>query len=288
VRDDLENDREAVLHADGAVAHGAGTVSLMARGRTVSVLVERHDVDGARRQPDELVVEEPMEIRLDGHLVTTTMRTPGHDYELAVGFCFSDGLLAGAPVRQVRYCATGTATETSFNVVTVETGGQAPELTPRLTTTTSSCGWCGTDLETLRSRLQPLVGVRPIEPDVLLKVPDAAQSAQELFERTGAVHAAATFDQHGEIGLVREDIGRHNAVDKVVGRLLLDDELPAGDRGLFVSGRASFEIVQKAWAAGFGTIVAVSAPSSLAVETAKVAGIRLAGFARPGRLNVYA
>jgi len=260
----------------------------MARGRTVSVLVERHDADGAKRQPDELVVEEPMEIRLDGHAVTTTMRTPGHDYELAVGFCFSDGLLAGAPVRQVRYCATGTATETAFNIVTVETGGQAPEPAARLTTTTSSCGWCGTDLESLRNRLHPLVDATAIDVDVLLKVPDAAQVAQDLFGRTGAVHAAATFDAQGEIGLVREDIGRHNAVDKVVGRLLLDDGLPAVGLGLFVSGRASFEIVQKAWAAGFGTVLAVSAPSSLAVETARVAGIRLAGFARPGRLNLYA
>jgi FdhD protein len=254
----------------------------------VSVLVERHDADGAKRQPDELVVEEPMEIRLDGHLVTTTMRTPGHDYELAVGFCFTDGLLGGAPVRQVRYCATASATETAFNVVTVETGGVAPEPTARLTTTTSSCGWCGTDLESLRSRLQPLVRTVEVSPEVLVDVPEAVGEAQELFAATGGVHAAAGFTPAGEIGVVREDIGRHNAVDKLVGRLLLDDRLPASDLGLFVSGRASFEIVQKAWAAGFGTIVAVSAPSSLAVETAKVAGIRLAGFARPGRLNVYA
>ena len=291
----LENYREALLHAgrcrgggpEAAAGDGPGTVSGMARGRSVSVLVDRHDADGATRRPDELVVEEPMEIRLDGHLVTTTMRTPGHDYELAVGFCFSDGLLGGAPVRQVRYCATGTASETAFNVVTVETGGRAPEPSARLTTTTSSCGWCGTDLETLRSRLQPLVDAEPIDATVLLKVPDAALGTQDLFARTGAVHAAATFDRQGEIGLVREDIGRHNAVDKVVGRLLLDDALPARGQGLFVSGRASFEIVQKAWSAGLGTIVAVSAPSSLAVETAKVAGICLAGFARPGRVNVY-
>ena len=118
-------------------------------------------------------------------------------------------------------------------------------------------------------------------------MPDAVRKAQDLFAVTGAVHAAAAFDADGEVGVVREDIGRHNAVDKLVGRLLLDGALPRGDQGLFVSGRASFEIVQKAWAAGFGTIVAVSAPSSLAVETAKVAGIHLAGFARPGRLNLY-
>jgi FdhD protein len=254
----------------------------------VTVLVKRHDGGEVRRTPDELIVEEPMEVRLDGHLVTTTMRTPGHDYEMAAGFCFTDGLLGGAPVQQVRYCATGTATETAFNVVTVETGGRAPVPTPRLTTTTSSCGWCGTaDLTALHDRLGPLVGATPIDPAVLAEVPDRVRAAQELFDATGGVHAAAAFEADGRVVLVREDIGRHNAVDKVVGRLLLDGRLPASGMGLFVSGRASFELVQKAWAAGFSALVAVSAPSSLAVETARRAGLTLAGFARPGRLNVY-
>jgi FdhD protein len=254
----------------------------------VSQLVRRFADGASGRQPDRLVVEEPLEIRLDGHTVTTTMRTPGHDYELAVGFCLTDGLLAGAPVQQVRYCATGSAVETRFNVVTVETGGQAPVPAARLTTTTSSCGWCGTDqVDAVADRLTPLAHGPVISPDVLMAVPDRVAPRQELFDATGGVHAAAAFDADGEVRLVREDIGRHNAVDKVVGRLLLDDQLPARDLGLFVSGRTSFEIVQKAWAGGFGTIVAVSAPSSLAVEAARRAGIALAGFARPGRLNVY-
>ena len=124
--------------------------------------------------------------------------------------------------------------------------------------------------------------------EILASVPDRVRAAQQLFESTGGVHAAAAFDRTGEPVLVREDIGRHNAVDKVVGRILLDGHLPAADLGLWVSGRASFELVQKAWAAGFGTLVAVSAPSSLAVEAARAAGMTLAGFARPGRLNVYA
>ncbi|MCU1351452.1 MAG: FdhD protein [Acidimicrobiales bacterium] len=252
------------------------------------MLVQRHDAGSVRRTPDELIVEEPMEIRLDGHLVTTTMRTPGHDYELAVGFCFTDGLLAGAPVLQVRYCATGSAADTAFNVVTVETGGRAPEPVARLTTTTSSCGWCGTDLAALADRLGPLTGTTPVDPAVLGQVPDRVRAAQELFDATGGVHAAAAFEPDGRVVLVREDIGRHNAVDKVVGRMLLDGRLPASTLGLFVSGRASFELVQKAWAAGFSALVAVSAPSSLAVETARRAGLTLAGFARPGRLNVYA
>lgn len=261
----------------------------MARGRTRSLLVRKHaDASPGGRSPDHVVVEEPLEIRIDGDRVTTTMRTPGHDYELAVGFCFTDGLLDGAPVRQVRYCATGSAVDTAFNVVTVDTGGLAPPVVARLATTTSSCGWCGSDqIDDLAARHAPLPPHAAIPVDRLMAVPDRVAPHQELFAATGGVHAAAAFDADGQVEVVREDIGRHNAVDKVVGRLLLDGRLPAAGLGLFVSGRTSFEIVQKAWAAGFTTVVAVSAPSSLAVETAERAGITLAGFARPGRLNVY-
>ena len=242
-----------------------------------------------RRGPDELIVEEPMEIRLDDHVVTTTMRTPGHDYELAVGFCSAEGLLDGIPIQTVRYCATGTAVETRYNVVTVETGGRAPVPDARLTTTTSSCGLCGSmNIDALRTRLPPLRDLASFDLDVLASVPDRVRAEQSLFETTGGVHAAATFDVEGRIGLVREDIGRHNAVDKVVGRLRLDGGLPGNQLGLFVSGRASFELVQKAWAAGFACVVSVSAPSSLAVETARTAGIGLVGFVRGDQLNVYA
>ncbi|MBX3284345.1 MAG: formate dehydrogenase accessory sulfurtransferase FdhD [Actinobacteria bacterium] len=260
----------------------------MARGRTRSLLV-RKLVDGeGGRSPDHVIVEEPLEIRLDGTRVATTMRTPGHDYELAVGFCHTDGLLAGATVQQVRYCATGSAAATGFNVVTVETGGVAPTPTPRLGTTMSSCGWCGTDeVEAVADRLTPLADRVAFPADVLADVPERVRAAQELFDATGGVHAAAAFDVTGEVRVVREDIGRHNAVDKVVGRLLLDGALPAPDLALFVSGRTSFEIVAKAWAAGFSAVVAVSAPSSLAIDAATRAGIALAGFARPGRLNLY-
>lgn len=249
-----------------------------------------HHYDGRRvsRQPDHLIVEEPLEIHLDGVLVATTMRTPGHDFELAAGFCFTDGLLDGAPVRTCRYCGTGSAVESAFNVVTVDTGGRAPTPTPRLTPTTSACGMCGaTTVEVLRERLRPLPVTPPVALELLAGVADRAGAGQPLFGETGAVHAAVAFDRAGAPVLAREDIGRHNAVDKVVGRLLLDGDLPAGDRGLYVSGRASFEIVQKAWAAGFGTVVAVSAPSSLAVEAARLAGMTLCGFARGGRVNVY-
>jgi FdhD protein len=255
------------------------------------MLVTRVDLsepESTSRAPDDLIVEEPMSIQLDGTLVATTMRTPGHDYELAAGFCFTDLLLAGAPVQGVRYCADGAASDSDWNVVTVETGGRAPVPTPRLGNTTSSCGLCGSEsIDRLAANLVPLPATPPIPLAVLAGIAESVLTAQGLFARTGAVHAAAAFDAAGTVLVTREDVGRHNAVDKVVGRLLLDASLPATGLGLFVSGRASFELVQKAWAAGFSTLVAVSAPTALAVETARRAGLVLAGFARGDRLNVY-
>lgn len=259
------------------------------RTRTERLLVTRVTPEATSRAPDELIVEEPMTVQLDGVVVSTTMRTPGHDYELAVGFCHTEGLLGGAPVVGVRYCATGSAVESGFNVVTVETGGRAPAPSARLGTTSSSCGWCGSEqLDDLAARIGPLPATAAIGLDVLMAVPARVVAEQPLFERTGAVHAAAVFDASGDVLVVREDVGRHNAVDKVVGRLLLDGRLPASGLGLFVSSRASVEMVHKAWSAGIGTVVAVSAPTSLAVAAARRAGILLAGFARHDRLNVYA
>ena len=239
------------------------------------------------RLPDELAVEEPLSIRLDDTLVTTTMRTPGNDFELAAGFCFTEGLLDGATIRQLRYCSDDAVEKASFNVVTVDTGSTAPVPAPRLGLTSSSCGICGSEsIDALCTRLRP-VARGDISIGVLAAVSSQLEGQQPLFAKTGAVHAAAVFDAQGAVSLVREDIGRHNAVDKVVGQLLLEDRLPATGLGLFVSGRASFEIVQKAWAAGFAAIVAVSAPSALAVDTARAAGITLVGFARDRHFNLY-
>ncbi len=258
------------------------------RGRTVTLLTHRFDGQESTRGPDELIVEEPLAVHLDGTLVATTMRTPGHDFELAAGFLHAEGMLGDAPIITCRYCGTGSAVDTEFNVVSVDTGGRAPVPTPRLTTTTSACGLCGSEsLGELAARLAPLPETQPFPLAVLAAMPDRMAGEQSLFESTGAVHAAAAFDRGGEPLVVREDIGRHNAVDKVVGRLLLHGRLPATGLGLFVSGRASFEMVQKAWAAGFDAVVAVSGPSSLAVETARAAGLTLAGFARGGTLNLY-
>ncbi len=262
----------------------------MARGRTSRTMVTRITETGRRRTPDRLVVEEPMEIRLDGHLVATTMRTPGHDYELAVGFLFTEGLLGGASVSEVRYCATGSAVDTGFNVVTVSTGGRAPVPRPRLGTTTSSCGLCGSaSIDDLAERLAPRPGPpMAFDLEVAAAVADQVRAEQEVFALTGSIHAAAAFDPStAAVALVREDVGRHNAVDKVVGRLHLDHRLPATELAMFVSGRISFEIVQKAWAAGFGLLVGVSGPTALAIDTAKRANLTLAGFLRGDSANLY-
>jgi FdhD protein len=261
------------------------------RGRTATILTQHWDGRSLRRRPDHLIVEEPLEVRLDGATVATTMRTPGHDFELAVGLLHGDGLLAGAPVLSCRYCGTGGAADTEFNVVSVDTGGAAPAPTPRLAISSTACGLCGsTAIEELRDRIAPIPVGAPWAVDRLASVPARVHPGQDLFATTGAVHAAAVFDRAGVPSVVREDIGRHNAVDKVVGRLLLDGALPATDLGLYVSGRAGFEIVQKAWAAGFSAVVAVSAPSALAVEAARQSGMTLAGFVRgdPPVANVYA
>ena len=252
------------------------------------MLVTEVTDSGASRRPDDLVEEEPMSIQLDGTLVSTTMRTPGHDFELAAGFCLTEGLLSDVTITGVRYCGTGSAVDTEFNVVTVETGGRAPVPTPRLGNTSSSCGWCGSDqIDELVGRLDPLPNSPAMPLELLGRVPGLLQGKQPLFERTGAVHAAAVFNRDGTIGVTREDVGRHNAVDKVIGAMLLSGDLPATGLGLFVSGRASLEMVQKAWAAGFSTLVSVSAPTALAVDTARRANLVLAGFVRPGRFNVY-
>lgn len=259
-----------------------------ARRRSERVLVTQCDGGTTKRIFDDLIVEEPMTIRLDDVAVTTTMRTPGHDFELAVGFCFSEGLLGGHRVREIRYCATGSAVDTEFNVVSVDTGGAAETPIPRLGTTSSSCGWCGSEMiDQMCARLAPLSPVEEIPLDVLVGVAETVRRSQILFERTGSVHAAAVFDRDGIVDLVREDVGRHNAVDKVIGALHLADRLPATAHGLFVSGRASIEMVQKAWAAGFSTLLSVSAPTALAVDTARRAGLVLVGFQRGQRLNRY-
>ena len=258
------------------------------RSRSQSVFTRAFDGDLGGRQPDELIVEEPLTVDLDGHVVSSTMRTPGHDFELAAGFLLSEGLLGPGDIIGIRYCGTGSPVDSEFNAVTVETGGRVPEPTARLGSISSSCGVCGTEaIETLTERLRVLPPYEPWNLEALAAAPDRLRSSQPLFDTTGSVHAAAAVDRDGDPQVIREDIGRHNAVDKVVGRLLLDQRLPAHDLALVVSGRASFEMVQKAWAGGFTALVAVSGPSALAVATARRAGLTVMGFARGGNATLY-
>ncbi len=260
----------------------------MVRSRTDSVLTRRFDGEMSGREPDRLVVEEPLNIRLDDQAVSSTMRTPGHDFELAVGFLHAEGLLEPGWVSGIRYCGTGAPVDSEFNVVSVETGGRAPTPTARMGSISSSCGVCGTEaIEALTERLRILEPYEPWDPALLARLPELFGGNQPLFDATGAVHAAAAVDRQGSVVVAREDIGRHNAVDKVAGRLLLDGALPADELALVVSGRASFEMAQKAWAAGYTALVAVSAPSALAVTTARRAGLTLVGFTRNGNAKFY-
>ena len=244
------------------------------------------------RRRDALAAEEPLEIRVGwpGHpaeAVTVTMRTPGQDFELAAGFLHNEGILAAAPAT-IRYCTEG---EQRYNVVSVDLRAPA-DLGPlrRATTTTSACGVCGkASLDALADRgLRPVPAGAPVDAATLTALPDRLRQAQAIFARTGGLHAAALFDAAGELLAVREDIGRHNAVDKVVGWALLAGRLPLEDAVLLVSGRAGYEIAQKAVAAGIPVLAAVSAPSSLAVELAGTFGLTLVGFLRDDGFNVYA
>jgi FdhD protein len=252
-------------------------------------MARRFDPAGGGRRPQDVVVEEPLEIHLGGRRVATTMRTPGHDVELAAGWLWAEGDLAEPP-EEVRYCGTGSASSTHFNVVTVV---PAPRRLAAADPISSPGGHDrpsvrGADrLEAVAARLGSLPS-SSWRAEHLARLDDALADRQELFTRTGGAHGAAAFDPDGAVVVVREDVGRHNAVDKVVGRLLLDGRLPATGWALWTSGRVSFEMVKKAWSAGFGALVSVSAPSSLAVRAAQRAGMVLVGFARQGGGTVYA
>ena len=264
------------------------------RKATTSVTVRVVTADSSTVRPDKVATEEPLSIRAggpgqDNADVTVTMRTPGHDFELAVGFLWSENLITDpAQVREVKFCDVPDGEEQRYNIVTVRT---AHHLTvrQRAFTTTSSCGVCGTQtLDDLAACTIPVPpGLYRIRATDLLAVPDVLRERQKVFASTGGLHAAAALDSDGQVLLSREDVGRHNAVDKVVGRLVLDSNVPAHKRALFVSGRTSYEIVQKAAVAGISLVAGVSAPSSLAVETADRMGITLAGFVRGGSMNVY-
>ncbi|GGR24775.1 formate dehydrogenase accessory sulfurtransferase FdhD [Streptomyces roseolus] len=247
-------------------------------------------------RPDTLVAEEPLEIRLNGKPLAITMRTPGDDFALAAGFLVSEGVLASAAdVRSIVYCAGAKEDGTNtYNVVDVKLapGVAVPDITlERNVYTTSSCGLCGkASLDAVRTTARfPIADTPPVRvsPALLSGLPDRLRAAQKVFDTTGGLHAAALFTEDGELLDVREDVGRHNAVDKLVGRALREDLLPLDRAVLLVSGRASFELAQKAVMAGIPMLAAVSAPSSLAVDLAAEAGLTLVGFLRGPDMNVY-
>ena len=238
--------------------------------------------DGTTRF-DEVVTEEPLQIRVDEVDLAVTMRTPGHDFELAAGFLVGEGhVRAKDDIAEVKYCVGPDAVQ-DYNVVTVVL--RAPFTgTPRSTGMTAACGLCGKrSIDDVHVVCDTLPQTAPIALEDVLAMPDTMRARQELFERTGGAHATSLFDGSGELLVVREDVGRHNAADKVIGRALLDGRLPLHGHVLALSGRASFEMIQKAALAGITTVVAVSAPSSLAVEAAERRGVCLVAFGG----NVY-
>ncbi|HWW53646.1 MAG TPA: formate dehydrogenase accessory sulfurtransferase FdhD [Acidimicrobiales bacterium] len=245
---------------------------------------------------DDVVTEEPMEIRLAGPRggapvsVAVTMRTPGHDFDLAVGFLHSEGLVSPGDVSTVRYCELPEAAEQRFNIVTVRLRRAiAPDMIrARRFDVSASCGICGkTSLDELADRCPTVLPGPKVAGSVLPGLAAKLSSEQRVFATTGGLHAAGLFRADGELVVAREDIGRHNAVDKVIGHALLAGLLPLTGHLLMVSGRVSFEIVEKAAMAGIGLVAAVSAPSSLAIDAARRFGVTLVGFVRDDRYNVY-
>jgi len=253
--------------------------------------IERVGAGGRERVRDDLAVEEPLEIRVDGAALAVTMRTPGEDEELAVGFLAGEGLIADRD----DVAAVGPTDDLAANVVEVRTRGglRRDPSGERRFYLTSSCGVCGKGaLEFVRGAAPPAGSPRDaaVSPEAVLAVPESARRAQRAFERTGGLHATALFGSDGAPVVVREDVGRHNAMDKALGVLLLEGRYPAPAEGLYacLSGRASFELVQKASMGGLLGLVAVGAPSTLAVELARERGLLLCGFVRGESFNVYA
>jgi FdhD protein len=265
-----------------------------ARGSTAPASV--HAVDGgrARERSDRLVTEEPMEIRVHGPAqepapLVVTMRTPGNDFDLAVGFCITEGVIeSSADVATVAYCLPEDGVQ-QYNIVTIRLRRPVDLAAHhRGFVANASCGLCGkATLEQVEVACGAVDPGPRVGRSVLVTLPERLRRAQSVFDVTGGLHAAACFDPDGELTALREDVGRHNAVDKVVGHAALQRQLPLADRLLLVSGRMSFEIVQKAAVAGIPVLCAVSAPSSLAVEAADRLGQTVVGFLRGDRFNVY-
>lgn len=253
---------------------------------------------GYLSRSDTVAAEEPLEIRLHGEALAVVMRTPGHDMELAAGFlCAEEIIRSSDDLESIRHCTSADADEPE-NIVEVRLIGSVRESAEallgqrraeRATVTSASCGVCGKrSIEALHSNAPPFERAPEIVADRILPLPDHLRAAQQVFDSTGGLHGAAVFDADGQLVVAREDVGRHNAVDKCVGFLMMRELLPLKGATLMVSGRTSFEIIQKALVARIQTVAAVSAPSSLAVQLANASNMGLVGFVRGGNLNVYA
>lgn len=257
------------------------------------------NTDSIESKNDILAIEEPLEIRLGFNengkpthkAISITMRTPGNDFELAAGFLFTEGILKNKDqIKNIKHCGKFPNNRNTVRIDLSENTKVNLKKLERNFYTTSSCGVCGkSSLEALATGAKPIVenDFPIVSAEIINELPFKLRNAQTVFDETGGLHAAALFDKNGNLLFLREDVGRHNAVDKLIGGQFLESNLPLDDKVLFLSGRASFELVQKAVMAQIPVIAAVSAPSSLAVEAAKEFGITLLGFVRDNRFNVY-
>jgi FdhD protein len=264
------------------------------------IKIKKITATGSENKDDLLAIEEPLEIRLgygtanqrEQKSLSVTMRTPGHDYELAAGFLFTEGIVQSfSQIESIKYCVDTGKQEEKDNVVRVELKPDVIidfEKLQRHFYTSSSCGVCGkSSIDSVKQQCQLIQSDLKVSEKTIHSLPDKLREAQLVFEHTGGLHASALFDAQGEMILLREDVGRHNALDKVIGAMLFKNEISLSNYILLVSGRASFELVQKAALAGIPVLAAVGAPSSLAVELAREAGMTLIGFLREQRFNIY-
>jgi FdhD protein len=254
--------------------------------------VVRYESGAATPREDRVTVEEPLEIRVGAQTLAVTMRTPGHDFDLAAGWLLTEGIVRRPEeIVRLEHCREVRSPEEEGNVVIVRAtapAGDAVDRARRILVTSSSCGLCGKgSIESVRGRFPPVASPARISPEVLRALPEKLRRAQTAFGETGGLHGAGIFDLEGALLASREDVGRHNAVDKVIGHLFREGRLPLSETVLLVSGRASFEIVQKAVAAGIPIVAAVSAPSSLAIDLARESRVALVGFLRDGGFNLY-
>jgi len=254
--------------------------------------IVRFEAGAASPREDRVTVEEPLEIRVGSQTLAVTMRTPGHDFDLAAGWLLAEGIVhRPEEIVRLEHCREVRSPEEEGNVVIVRAtapAGDALDRARRMLVTSSSCGLCGKgSIESIHGRFPPVESDARVSPEVLGVLPERLRRSQEAFGETGGLHGAGIFTLEGELLASREDVGRHNAVDKVIGHLFREGRVPLSRSILLVSGRASFEIVQKAVAAGIPIVAAVSAPSSLAIDLARDARVALVGFLRDGAFNLY-